>query len=277
MPVRACLMIGVMTAAASAHRGLGVTAGLDAGLARELAAHCEQVGYQSLWSNDEPAAPGLATLAQFAAATANVQLGVGVLPLHRYQPAQIAGEVERLGIDPARLWLGIGSGALSPQIDALQRAVAELRSLLPEATRVIVAAMRPRLCRLGGAIADGVLLNWMLPGQAANARQWVREGAAEHGQMAPVVASYVRVAVGPEASRRLREEEGFYRTINEGHRKHFAAMDVPLGSVGIAASQRSEVIDALAPYHSALDLPIVRVLADADPDSLNTVMEAAAP
>ena len=95
--------------------------------------------------------------------------------------------------------------------------------------------------------------------------------------MAPVVASYVRVAVGPKASRRLREEEGFYRTVNEGHRKHFAAMDAPLGSVGIAVSQRSEVIDALAPYHSALDLPIVRVLAHADPDSLHTVADAAAP
>ena len=252
-----------------------MTAGLEPGLARELAAHSEQLGYQSLWSNDEPAAPGLATVAEFAAATKKVELGVGVLPLHRYQPAEIARAVERLGIDPARLWLGIGSGALTPQIDALQRAVAELRRLLPETTRVIVAAMRPRLCRLGGAIADGVLLNWMLPGQAGEARQWVREAAAEHGQMAPVVASYVRVAVGPKASRRLRQEEGFYRTINEGHRKHFAAMDVPVGSVGIAASQRSEVIDALAPYHSALDLPIVRVLAD--PDSLNAVTDAAAP
>jgi hypothetical protein len=95
--------------------------------------------------------------------------------------------------------------------------------------------------------------------------------------MAPVVASYVRVAVGPTASRRLREEESFYRTIDERHRKHFATMDVPLGSVGIAAFQRSEIIDALAPYHSALDLPIVRVLADANPDSLNTVTDAAAP
>jgi alkanesulfonate monooxygenase SsuD/methylene tetrahydromethanopterin reductase-like flavin-dependent oxidoreductase (luciferase family) len=266
-----------MTASASAHRGLGITAGLESGLARELAAHCEQLGYQSLWSNDEPAAPGLATLAEFAAATEKVQLGVGVLPLHRYQPAEIVGEVERLGIDPARLWLGIGSGALAPQIDALQRAVAELRRLLPETTRVIVAAMRPRLCRLGGEIADGVLLNWMLPGQAGKARRWVRAAAADHGRMAPVVASYVRVAVGPKASRRMREEEGFYRTINESHRKHFAAMDVPVGSVGIAASQRSEVIDALAPYHSALDLPIVRVLAHADPDSLNTVTDAAAP
>ena len=220
---------------------------------------------------------GLDTLAEFAAATKKVQLGVGVLPLHRYQPADIAGDVERLGIDPARLWLGIGSGALSPQIDVLRRAVAELRTLLPETTRVVVAAMRPRLCRLGGAIADGVLLNWMPPGQAAEARQWVREAAAKHARTAPVVASYVRVAVGPKASRRLREEEGFYRNINEGHRKHFAAMDVPVGSVGIAASQRSDVVDALAPYHSALDLPIVRVLAHADPDSLNSVVDAAAP
>ena len=37
-----------------------------------------------------------------------------------------------------------------------------------------MAAMRPQLCRVGGAIADGVLLNWMLPAQAAQARQWVR-------------------------------------------------------------------------------------------------------
>src|SRR5919106_158294 len=229
-------MMEAMVASISKHRGLGVTAGLDVGLARELAAHCEQLGFHSLWSNDEPAARGLDTLAQFAAATAKVQLGVGVLPLHRYQPVQVAAEVDRLGIDPARLWLGIGSGALSVQIDAVQRAAAELRELLPDATRIVVAAMRPRLCRLGGAVADGVLLNWMLPSQATRARVWVRQGAAEQGRSAPVVAAYVRVAVGSGASRRLREDEGVYRTINEGHRKHFAAMDVPVGSVGIAAS-----------------------------------------
>lgn len=262
---------------ASPHRGLGVTAGLDAGVARELAAHGEQLGYHSLWSNDEPAAGGLDTLAVFASVARKVQLGVGVLPLHRYQPARIAAEIDRLGIDPARLWLGIGSGALPQQVDAVQRAVAELRALLPEETRIVVAAMRPRLCRLGGAVADGVLLNWMLPGQAGRARGWVGEGAAEHRRAAPVVASYVRVAVGRGAGRRLREEEGFYRTINEGHRKHFAAMNVAVGSVGIAASQRSDVLEALVPYHSALDLPIVRVLADADANSLHAVAEAASP
>jgi alkanesulfonate monooxygenase SsuD/methylene tetrahydromethanopterin reductase-like flavin-dependent oxidoreductase (luciferase family) len=268
-------MIEVVMASVSSRRGLGVTAGLDVGLARELAAHCEHLGYHSLWSNDEPGAGGLDTVAQFAAATARVGLGVGVLPLHRYQPAQIAAEVDRLGIDPARLWLGIGSGALSVQIDAVRWAVDELRALLPEATRIVVAAMRPRLCRLGGAVADGVLLNWMLPSQAARARGWVREAAAQQGRPAPVVAAYVRVAVGPGARERLDEEERFYRTIDERHRKHFAAMEVAVGSVGIAASQRSDVLEALAPYQAALDLPIVRALADAS--SLNAVSDAAAP
>ena len=82
---------------ATTHRGLGVTASLDAGVARELAAQCEELGYHSLWSNDEPDARGLDTLAEFAAHTAKVQLGGGVLPLHRYQPAQIAAEVDRVG------------------------------------------------------------------------------------------------------------------------------------------------------------------------------------
>jgi alkanesulfonate monooxygenase SsuD/methylene tetrahydromethanopterin reductase-like flavin-dependent oxidoreductase (luciferase family) len=137
--------------------------------------------------------------------------------------------------------------------------------------------MRPRLCRLGGAVADGVLLNWMLPAQAAEAHRWVAEEADEQGRATPVVACYVRVATGQGAAQRLREEESFYRTINEGHRKHFAAMDVPVGSVGIAALGRAEVLAALGPYQAALDLPIVRVLAEENAASLNAVADAAAP
>ena len=46
---------------------------------------------------------------------------------------------------------------------------------------------------------------------------------------------------------------GFDSTINEGHRKHFAAMNVPVATVAVAASQRSEVAPAFAAYHAALD------------------------
>jgi alkanesulfonate monooxygenase SsuD/methylene tetrahydromethanopterin reductase-like flavin-dependent oxidoreductase (luciferase family) len=137
--------------------------------------------------------------------------------------------------------------------------------------------MRPQLCRVGGAIADGVLLNWMLPAQAAQARRWVQEGADQAGRAAPDVASYVRVAVGAGSLQRLRDEEGYYRNVNEGHRKHFEAMDVQVGSVGVAASARAEVLEGLAPYQSALDLPIVRVLAQQDAISLRAVASAGAP
>jgi alkanesulfonate monooxygenase SsuD/methylene tetrahydromethanopterin reductase-like flavin-dependent oxidoreductase (luciferase family) len=257
-------------------RGLGITAGLDAGLARRLAVRCEQLGYQSLWSNDEPAASGLETLAHFAEAAPRIELGIGVLPLDRHRPARIATEIDRLGIDPARLWLGLGAGQLRAQVDPLRRAVEELREILP-GTHIVVAAMRPRLCRLGGAVADGVLLNWMLPDHVAEARRWLQEGADEAGRAAPILASYVRVAVGSGSLQRLRDDERHYRNIDERHRKHFAGMDVPLGSVGVAASTRPAVHEKLAPYQRALDLPIVRVLAHADAASLTAVAEAAAP
>ena len=266
-----------MNVSTSAPRGLGVTAGLEAGVARDLGTRCERLGYHSLWSNDEPAAAGLETLAHLAAAAPRIELGVGVLPLDRYQPAQIAAEIDRLEIDPARLWIGIGSGRLRPQIDPLRRAVSELRETLPHGTRIVVAAMRPRLCRLGGAEADGVLLNWMLPDQLADARRWVRQGADEARRAPPVVASYVRVAVDSSSLQRLRDEEHRYRNIDERHRRHFAALDVPLGSVGVATSTRREAQARLAPYQSALDLPIVRVLADPDASSLAAVADVAAP
>jgi alkanesulfonate monooxygenase SsuD/methylene tetrahydromethanopterin reductase-like flavin-dependent oxidoreductase (luciferase family) len=266
-----------MNASTPIRRGLGITAGLDAGLARDLAVRCEHLGYHSLWSNDEPASPGLETLAHFAAAAPRLGLGVGALPLDRHPPVRIAAEIDRLGLDPAKLWIGIGSGQLRSPIEMVRRAVAQLRELLGEETRIVVAAMRPRLCRLGGAIADGVLLNWMLPAQAAEAFRWVQEGADEAGRSAPVVASYVRVAVGAGSLQRLRDEEGYYRNVNEGHRKHFEAMDVQLGSVGVAASARPEVLEGLAPYHSALDLPIARVLAEHDAASLRAAAVAAAP
>jgi alkanesulfonate monooxygenase SsuD/methylene tetrahydromethanopterin reductase-like flavin-dependent oxidoreductase (luciferase family) len=266
-----------MHTSATSRRGLGITAGLNAGLARDLAVRCEHLGYHSLWSNDEPASPGLETLARFAAAGTQLDLGVGVLPLDRHRPVMIAAEIDRLGLDPTKLWIGIGSGQLRQPIEIIKRAVAELRALLPDETHIVVAAMRRRLCRVGGAIADCVLLNWMLPAQSAEARRWVWEGADEAGRAAPVVASYVRVAVGPGSLQRLRDEEGRYRNINDGHRKHFEAMGVPLGTVGVPASARPEMLKGLEPYQSALDLPIARVLAEHDPSSLSAAADAAAP
>ena len=182
-------------------------------------------------------------------------------PASSLSRASSSADIDRLGLDPSWLWLGIGFGQLRRQLDAIQQAVQELRRLLARQCRIVVAAMRPQLCRLGGAIADAVLLNWMLPAHAAAARQWVHEGAKAADRDPPTVALYVRVAVGAGAEERLRVDEGRYRVINDAHRRHFAAMNTPLGSVGVAAHGRPEVLDGLVPYQRAVDLPIVRALA----------------
>ena len=107
-------------------RRAGRRRGPRPGLARDLAARCAELGSLAVVER-RARRPGLETLAHFAAAAPELDLGVGVLPLHRHPPAAIAAAVERLGLDPARLWLGIGSGSLRPQIEPLRRAVAELR------------------------------------------------------------------------------------------------------------------------------------------------------
>lgn len=257
--------------------GLGITAGLDAGLTRELASSGAELGYSSLWSNFEPHIPGFDALANFHSAAPQLDVGIGVLPIDRNTPRTIADNLAKLDIDPAKVWIGIGSGRLRPQLSAVERAVDELRELLPAGTRIGVAAMRPRMARLAGAIADGVLLNWMPPAKAEQAREWVREGALAARRPAPIVASYVRVAVGDGASDRLRDVERTYRAIDEGHRKHFAALDMPLGTVGIAAESGSDVRSRLGDYRQALDLPIVRVVSEPQRDAIRAVVEAAAP
>jgi alkanesulfonate monooxygenase SsuD/methylene tetrahydromethanopterin reductase-like flavin-dependent oxidoreductase (luciferase family) len=226
-----------------------------------------------MWVNDEPESPGLETLAHYAAGAPQLDLGVGVLPLDRHPPVKVATDVARLELDAAKLWIGLGAGRLRPQLAPVRDAVAELRDLLP-AARIMVGAMGPRLCRLAGQLADGVLFNWMLPAHAAEAHGWVDEGALAAGRVAPTTALYVRVAVGSDAAKRLRDEEGRYRRLAAAH---FDSMNVPLGTVGVPGSARPDVVEGVAPYRSVVDLPIVRVLAGDDLSSLVDVAEAAAP
>ena len=259
-------------------RGLGVAAGLDEQVARELAGRCEALGYASMWSNDTPIASGLETLAVFAAAGPSLDVGVAVLALDRHEPAATAARVGALGLPQERLWLGIGAGFTKRPLGVVREGLAAMRAALPDGTRVVVAAMGPKMCALAGAEADSVFLNWMTPAKAAWARERVHEGAREAGRDAPPpIFGYVRVAVGPGAEERLLKEESFYRGLHPGYIRHFDALDAPPGSVGIAARDPSEVGPRLAEYETAIDHVVVRALAHADAESLGAVAEAAAP
>jgi len=254
-------------------RGFGVAAGLDPEVARPLAARCAELGYDSLWSNDHPGAKGLETLAEFAAAAPGLDLGVAVIALDRTPPARIAADLEASGLDPARLWLGVGAGFSEKPLTRMRESLPELRQALP-GVRLVLAAMGPRMCALAGAELDGVFFNWMTPEFAARARQQVESGAGEAGRETPPVFGYVRTAVGPDATERLAKEESFYRDLHDGYRNHFARLAEPEGTVGVAAPDAATAQKALASY-TALDTLVVRGLASATADSMGVLAEAA--
>lgn len=254
-------------------RGFGVAAGLDPEVATPLAARCQELSYASIWSNDTPMADGLETVASFAKGSDALDLGV-TLALDRHDPAAIDERIERLGLDRGRLWLAIGSGHSEHPVATMREALPALRETIP-GVRLVLAGMGPRMCALAGSAFDGAFLNWITPEFAAGARESVRSGAAEAGREPPPVLGYVRTAVGDDAKGRLAKEESFYRDLHEGYRRQFARLDLPTGTVGVAASDAEGARRELDRY-DALDVIVVRVLASATLEAMGAVAAAAA-
>ena len=256
-------------------RGFGVTAGLDPEIATPLAARCQELGYTSMWSNDHPGAKGLETLAAYAAGADRVDLGVAVIALDRQSGEEIAADIDRLGLDRERLWLGLGAGFTEKPLTTMREALPGLREALP-GVRLVLAAMGPKMSALGGAEWDGVFFNWMTPEYAAKARGWVEGGASDAGREPPPVFGYVRTAVGGDAEGRLAKDESFYRDLHKGYRDHFDRLGAPEGTVGVAAENAGVADEALARYR-ALDTVVVRALASASFEDMSALAEAASP
>jgi alkanesulfonate monooxygenase SsuD/methylene tetrahydromethanopterin reductase-like flavin-dependent oxidoreductase (luciferase family) len=256
-------------------RGFGVTAGLDPEIASPLAGRCQELGYSSMWSNDHPGSKGLETLAEYAKGADRIDLGVAVIALDRQSPEEIASDIDRLGIDRERLWLGLGAGFTEKPLTRMREALPGLREALP-GIRLILAAMGPKMSAFGGAEWDGVFLNWMTPEFAAQTRERVEEGAKEAGREPPPVFGYVRTAVGANAEERLAQDESFYRDMHQGYRNHFDRQAAPEGTVGVAAENAGVAQEQLSRYR-ALDTVVVRALASATFEDMSALAEAAAP
>lgn len=256
-------------------RGFGIAAGLDPEIATPLAARCAQLGYASMWSNDTPVGDGLETLAAFAAGSDAIELGVGALALDRHTPEEIGARIDELGLPRERLVVGVGAGHSKRPVSEMRAALPRLREALGD-VRIVLAAMGPRMCELAGAGYDGAFLNWLTPELAAESRERVLAGAAAEGREAPPIYGYVRAAVGEDAERRLAKEEAFYRDLHEGYRRHFARIDAPAGTVGVAAADAASAQAAIA-EHRALDVVVIRALASATLEAMTALAEALAP
>jgi alkanesulfonate monooxygenase SsuD/methylene tetrahydromethanopterin reductase-like flavin-dependent oxidoreductase (luciferase family) len=199
-----------------------------------------------------------------------------VIALDRHGPDAIAADLDRTGLDRERLWLGVGAGFNEKPLTTMREGLPKLREALP-GVRLVLAAMGPKMCAFAGADWDGVFFNWMTPEFAERARSHVESGAERAGRGGPPpVMGYVRTAVGPDAGERLAREESFYRDLHDGYRNHFARLDEPAGSVGVAADNAGDAQAELARY-KALDTTVVRALAKATVEDMGAVAEAAAP
>lgn len=235
----------------------GITAVAPADATR-LGGVIESIGYDELWVNDTPSGDGLATLGQVAAATRMIALGVGVVALSGHTPAVIAERVHRATIPPPRLTIGVGSGS-SRSLDLVRSGVAELRALLPD-HQIAIAAVGPRMARLAGQVADAVVANWALPERLAELGELVAAGAAEAGRPPPRLVAYVRTAVGPGATDRLRAEMDRYARMGAHYARAFAEQGEQLIGVAVEPADPMAVSDALAPYRSVVDTVVVRGL-----------------
>ncbi len=196
------------------------------------------------------------------------------MPLHTHGPHRIAADVRAHALPVDRLLLGVGSP--NPRSLARVRAgIAALRAELP--ARLVVAALGPRMCRLAGEMADGVLFNWLTPEHALRSAEWVRAGAEAAGRPTPRLAAYVRVAIGPEGAAQIEEEGRRYAGI-PAYANHFARMGVPASATAVAVATGAAVPDALARWEPALDDVVVRAITARDTvDETLALVRAARP
>ncbi|MEX2220649.1 MAG: LLM class flavin-dependent oxidoreductase [Candidatus Rokuibacteriota bacterium] len=240
-------------------KGFAVFAGVSPEIIRASAREAEALGYSSFWVNHPGPVDGLGSLAQAAAETRRLDLGVGVIPLHTRGPESIIEGVRTHALAPGRLLLGVGS----PNPEALKRVrdgVAAIQGKL--SSRVIVAALGPKMCHLAGGVADGVLFNWLTPEYAKRSAELVRAGAAAAKRPVPKLYAYVRVALGP-AAERLADEGGRYDAIPAYH-AHFVRMGVKPVDTAIAATSADGIKAALKAWDGAVDEVVLRAIVAKD-------------
>ncbi|MDI9889802.1 LLM class flavin-dependent oxidoreductase [Microbacterium sp. IEGM 1404] len=231
---------------------IGLAGSLGPDAVAGIAPAVEAAGFHTLWINDTPDGDALAALAAAARVTSTLRLATGVVPVDRRPATEIAEEVASLALPLDRLTLGIGSGM------AKQGALARVRAAIEVLhgagiPRVLVGALGPKMRRLGADEAEGVLLNWVPPAEAAAQAESLGPGA--------YVAVYVRTAIVDAARVRLDAETARYASF-PNYAANFARMGVDAANTTIR--DVTELAGALEAYTAAVDEVVLRAIVPDD-------------
>ena len=201
-----------------------------------IAREAEQRGYRTAWVGEASGAEAVVLSTLIATHTSRIAIANGVIPVQTRTPivyGQAAATLAHLA--PGRFGLGLGLSSeiivgqwhglpFVPSIQQMREAVQIIRTVaagervtfegkfyrmknfrlaIPAPTpppRIYLAALGPRMCELGGEIADGVLLNWIPPSAMDTSLRHIEAGAKRAGKsLADVdVAVYVRTCVTDE-------------------------------------------------------------------------------
>lgn len=241
-------------------RGIGLAAAVDRDTIVGVAELAQTLGFHSFWLNNPPGGTALARLGAVAPGVPKLMLGVGVIPLSHDTPDAIAAGVRDAAIPQTRFYLGIGSGAGPGGVERVRHGVGAVRTRLGCA--LVVAALGPAMCRLGGEVADGVLLNWLTPEFAERSLAWIREGADRSGRPVPRVMAYVRAAPAGEGEQRLEREAAAYEGYPQ-YAAHFRRMGAGARETAVHGTP-DELRRGLAAWDGVVDEVIVRVIAPTD-------------
>ena len=252
--------------------GFALFAATPADVIRATAREAEALGYSSFWVNHPGSVDGLAALAGAARETRRIELGVGVIPLHTRPADDIARGVQATALPLDRLLLGIGSP--NPRsLARVREGVAALRSQLR--TRIVVAALGPKMSRLAGEVADGVLLNWLTPEHARVSAEEVRAGAAAAGRPVPKLFAYVRFAMGPAGAEKVRTEAARYAGV-PAYAANFERMGTKPEDTAIVIQTPKDVAPALARWKGVVDEVVLRAITAQDTVDDNLALVRAA-
>lgn len=208
---------------------------------QELARLAEERGYETIFTPEGGGREVFTVLAAYAVATERVRLSPGIASIFTRTPGVLASEAVTLDqLSGGRAILGLGTGhegslnaghgmTLERPLGRMRDYVLLIKAILrgeetlPE-TKVVpvrrfrlgtesrpdllvyVAALGPKMCRLAGEVADGVILNWATTAYAKEAVANVRAGAKRVGRdpASVDISMYLRVAPGDadQATRR---------------------------------------------------------------------------
>jgi len=204
-----------------------------------------------------------------------IALGVGVIPLSSHPAEEIVREVLHHDLSPKRLYLGIGSGAGSGGVERVAKGLREIKPHLE--CRLVVAALGPKMCRLAGTAADGVLFNWVTPDFARRSIEWVRDGAKSAGRPMPRLMAYVRAALGDGAMKRLEREAANYESVPH-YASHFKRMGVSALETAVTGSTPEDIQEGLHRWDGVVDEVVVRgITADDTVEDVLQLVQAARP